>query len=199
MPNDLAPHSAPERYWQPVSWKPKYKLICQMSGALGMSNEEIGRHVGLSASRVGQILADPRGVQEVRAAVDAVAANLQDVTQVFKKYSPEAANELVRQMREGTKEDEVKRKAATAILDRAGYTPIQKHLNIHTTIADEVAARMEAAMREEAAIEADYEVLDPDDESGWDFEDVDEAENDEGTYDLTEEEYRRRIQKVSNG
>lgn len=184
---DLKPDEAPEAYWQPVYWKPFYTYICNLYAVLNLSVPEIALQTGIGKSRVYAILTDPRGKAEIQKAVDKVCESLVDITHQFKAYSPEALAELVREMRVGAKGDEVKQRASLAILDRAGYTPIQKHLNISTTIEADVAERLEAAMRDFAVIDAEYEVLDDTDESALgDLDDLERAE-------VTEDEYHRRV------
>lgn len=189
---DLRPDDTPEEYWQPTSWKPLYTYICQLYAILHLPAEEIAKTAGLSRNRVYHILGDARGRAEIQKATDSMASNLIDVQHQFKLYSEEALTELVRQMRYGKKgDDEIKQGAATKILDRAGYTPIHKHISMSANISEDVVDRLQSAMRDFEMIDADYTILDdPDADPDSTEDDLNEVE------DTTEEEYLRRVEAL---
>ena len=74
-------------------------------------------------------------------------------------HADEALEEVLDSMR--TCEDvKVRQRAAFDILDRAGYTPVRKEIRATAEqIPVEIASRMEEALQEMEAIEAEYEIV----------------------------------------
>jgi hypothetical protein len=115
--------------------RPKHKIMVSMHMA-GWSNEEIARELGYKPSRVGTILQSQNPVllkhrEEVN---DAVSRKVGDLVLRFRMESAKSLDTLV-QIRD--KEDapsSERRLSALAILDRAGYTPVKKQINLDANI-----------------------------------------------------------------
>lgn len=96
-----------------------------MKGA-GFKNNEIAESLQIAVSTVSIIVNDERAKPYILKAQQRVADGILDLNLRLKAHATEALDEIVDQMRNAEK-DIVRQKAAFGILDRAGYTPIQKH------------------------------------------------------------------------
>lgn len=158
---DLKPNELPEKYWQPENWSPRHRLICQLS-TLGMKGREIAGALGLSESHVSVVLNDPRARAEIEEAITNVADNIVDLHDRLKAHAVEAVDEIVDEMR-NSKDERIRQKASFGILDRAGYTPVQKSIRLGAQIPASVADRVERALRDISDIpEGEYEYVEHD-------------------------------------
>lgn len=157
---DLLPSEGPGKYYQPVNWGPQHRMAVRLQ-VMGFKNKEIAQSLSLTESRVSIILNDDRAIAEREKAMDDIASNMLDLNKKLKVHAVEALEEVVDEMRH-SKDERIRQRASFGILDRAGYTPVQKHQKIEPELPADMASRMEQAMAHEGAIDADYEVVDED-------------------------------------
>lgn len=114
-------------WWEggPDKWSARHVLVCRMHAA-GLKNVDIAEALNVSEQIVSITLNDPRAATFIKQAVEAMAQNIVDLNTQLKAYSREALEEIVEQMR-NSHSDRVRQVAAFGILDRAGYTPVQRH------------------------------------------------------------------------
>ena len=122
---NFLPAEAPVEYWEPDHWGPRHELAARMHGA-GLRNYDIAAALGVSEGWVSVTICDRRAKAIVRDAADKIADNIEDLHTQLKHHATEALREIVDQMRSAPK-TETRQRAALAILDRAGYTPVQRH------------------------------------------------------------------------
>lgn len=134
----------------------RHKLVVALNIA-GYRNSEIARELGYTEGRVSVILNSkhPELIQHRADTLNQVAINTGDLVLSFHAESRASLNTLVK-IRD--KEDaplSEQRLSALAILDRAGYSPVKKQINVDATLpaqelrsvmgqidhANEVAAR----------------------------------------------------------
>lgn len=82
--------------------------------------------MGWTENKVSITLNDARAVPYIKEAARNVADGILDLNLRLKAHATEALDEIVDQMRNAEREA-IRQKAAFGILDRAGYTPVQKH------------------------------------------------------------------------
>jgi hypothetical protein len=141
----------------PRSWKPRHRLIVAMHLA-GFKNIEIASRLNMTKDRVSSILSDPRARAELQTFAPLVAKNLADVHLKMQLVAPEMLDTLIDQVRTST-DERIVQKAAFGLLDRAGYTPLQKiSISKAPNLDPRVEGRLLDALRETEAIEADYEI-----------------------------------------
>jgi hypothetical protein len=145
------------RPWQTDAWLPRHNLVCQLH-AIGMKNKEIAAATGYAETKVSVIINDPRARVVIQRTLEHMASNISDLHTRLKVHATEALDEIVAELRE-SKDERIRQKAAFGILDRAGYTPVNKQLIIAGSMDERVASRMEKAMEKMEAIEAEYEVV----------------------------------------
>lgn len=137
-------------------------MIARLS-AVGYKNKEIATALDMSEGRISVILSDPRAQIDIADAVESVADNIIDLHDRLKAHAYEALDEIVDSMRH-SKDEKVRQKSAFGILDRAGYTPVQKHVQVAPELPADVAARFEKVMAEmqDDTYDAQYEYIPPD-------------------------------------
>lgn len=106
-------------------WAARHVLICRMHAA-GLKNKEIAEALNITEQYISHVINDPRAPAFVREAVEAMMGNIIDLNAQLKAYSQEALEEIIDQMR-SSQSDKIRQTAAFGILDRAGYTPVQRH------------------------------------------------------------------------
>lgn len=165
---DLLPTVAPQKSYQPEKWTARHRMIAKLS-AVGFKNNEIAKMMDMTPGRVSVILSDQRAAIDIEEAVTAVSDNIIDLHDRMKAYAYEALDEIIWEVRECT-DVKVRQRAAFGILDRAGYTPVQKHMEVAPELPADVATRVEKAIAEveDETVEAEYEFIedefDPDEE-----------------------------------
>lgn len=145
-------------------------MISRLS-AVGYKNHEIAEMLGLSQGHISVVLSDPRAQIDIADAVDRVSDNIVDLHTRIKAHAVEALDDIVHTLRH-SKDEKLRTKVGFGILDRAGYTPIQKHMEVKPELPTNVADRVESAMREVAdeVHDAEYEYVHEDYDSGEDVE-----------------------------
>lgn len=161
---DLLPNQHRQKPYQPLHWGPQHRLIVQLQ-VMGFKGSEIADMLDLTPTRVSTILNDDRAVIEREKAMDSLASNMTDLNQKIKIYAVEALDEVVDEMRH-SKDEKVRQRASFGILDRAGYTPVQKHQKIEPEVPADMADKMLTAMAEvkNSTIDVEYEIVEDVDE-----------------------------------
>lgn len=145
-----------EKPWQPARFKERHRLVCKLQ-AVGLKNNEIADITGYTESRVSIILNDPRAPAIINEMAGIVAGNLDDVALKLKLLANEALDTVTDLMRDGEKE-EIRQRSAFSILDRAGYSKIEKKLQITAAISNEAAELLVQAASDGNVIDADYTI-----------------------------------------
>lgn len=140
---DLAPEMGPSKPNEPEVWSPRHALVCRLIGA-GLTNKEVALATGFSEVRVSELKNDPRAKRFILEASKRVADNILDLNSKLKHHAYEALEEIVDQLRE-SRDEKVRQKAAFGILDRAGYTPLQRH---QITEAPKIPSELADTVRE---------------------------------------------------
>lgn len=115
----------------PKRIRPRHKMAVALSMA-GWKNTEIAKQLGYTETRISIILQsqhpDLRAVRKEMA--DRVAMESGDIVLRFYQESGKSLDTLIeiRDDRESPRSE--RRQSALAILDRAGYTPIKKQINL---------------------------------------------------------------------
>lgn len=140
-----------QKSYQPEVWGPRHEIVARLHG-VGLSNKEISRITGLSEPRVSVIINDSRATPAIKDTLDAHKEQIENLHGRIKSLGPAALDKIEEQMR--TSEDEkIAQRAAFGILDRAGYTPVQKQIILGASIPEDALSSMLDALR--ASDEAD--------------------------------------------
>lgn len=170
MSRDLHPVLTKEKSYQPEKWTSLHRYIVLLEVA-GKKPGEIAEIVDLSASRVSVILNDYRAELDRIEIGSALADRLTDVHSRLQLYAQEALDVIVDEMREITNKADIRVKTAFGILDRAGFTPVQKQIVAKAEIPSEIADRMEAVAKEVREAKFEYVKVDPkiaEEDEEWD-------------------------------
>ena len=158
MGRDLLPAVEREKSYQPQKWTGTHRRMVALEAA-GYKPKDIASMTESTVSRVSIVLNDPRADLDRKDFASKVIEHVSDVQLKIAFHADEALEEILDSMR--TCEDvKVRQRAAFDILDRAGYTPVRKEVRATVEqIPNEIASRMEQALQEMEAIEADYEIV----------------------------------------
>lgn len=130
----------------PVKWTPRHDIVVALYLG-GLKNWEIAAQVGFSEGKVSAILNDPRAaIVKDRLGSQAFEQSVEVQDRIF-GYAHEALDEVVEQMRMSN-DERVRQKAAFSILDRAGYSKIERRAAATAPVSDDVARRMLKALDE---------------------------------------------------
>jgi hypothetical protein len=153
----LIPPGKDARYIQ-GRLKGRHRLACSMH-VCGFDNKEIAEKLGLSIPQISNILNSPQAKVEILRLSMKVQADTLDVHARLQLLASPALTVLADQVQNPQMDARVRQKAAFGILDRAGYTPVQKTLHMQApSIDSDVHERMLEAVKDEEVIEADYEL-----------------------------------------
>lgn len=109
-----------------MAWSPRANIICMLASS-GMKGVEIAEALRISDQTVSNVLNDPRAAKVILEAQANASRNILDLNGRIKQHAEEALNEIVNALR--TAEDpRLRVKVGFGLLDRAGYTPIQRHI-----------------------------------------------------------------------
>jgi len=156
---NLLPEAIPEKSYQPCKWTGAHRRI----GALEMAGCKPGEIAGLtesSISHVSVILNDRRADLDRREFARRVVEEVQDVQLKIALHADEALDEIIDEMR-NEESPQVRQKAAFGILDRAGYTAVQKSVALKAELPEELLRSMGGVLEEMQEITAEYVVLEP--------------------------------------
>lgn len=115
--------------------RPRHKMVVALHMA-GHTDVEIARQLGYKPSSVAAILRSdhPELVDTRNKAGDAIARNLGDMTLRFHQEAAKSVDVLV-EIRDKTDAPASERRlSALAILDRAGYSPVKKNMNVDVKV-----------------------------------------------------------------
>lgn len=147
--------------WEPEEWTPRHELVVRLHLA-SIRNKDIPRWMEqagvepFSESRISVIINDPRAqrLREMfaRSAID----RMENVQDRLEAVSNEALTEVIDQLR-NHEDAKVRQRAAFSILDRAGYSKIERRAVASFNVTDKVLDRMEQALKEtKQSHELDY-------------------------------------------
>lgn len=153
-------HPGDYKDYHPDVFSHRHKLAVLLK-ATGLTNKEIAEALNYTEARVSVILNDPRAPAVMHEHAKEVADSLEDVRQRLKFYASEALTEVVEEMRY-CDDPRVRQRAAFGILDRAGYSKIEKRFVATTQVDKEGTKEIADALRESAeaddAIEVEYSI-----------------------------------------
>jgi predicted transcriptional regulator len=134
------------KYWEPDTYDHQHMLICRLS--ISMSNKAIASALGITETWVSVILNDPRAAPIRDLALRDVADNISDVQGIIAAAAPEAARLVIQQIRNPMEKSEIRQRAAFGLLDRAGYSKVERRQVSGMEISPELAERMEQTLSE---------------------------------------------------
>lgn len=155
--------------YHPDTFTHRHRLVVLLK-ATGLTNKQIAQELGYTENRVSVIVNDPRAPAVMESHAQEVADSLEDVRLRLKLYAQEALTEVVDEMRY-CEDARVRQRAAFGILDRAGYSKIEKKFVASAQVDAEAGSEIAEALRESSmsdeALEADY-TIEPAPEEGPD-------------------------------
>jgi len=127
--------------------RPSHREIARRM-ALGQSQAEVARAMGMSQSRMSIICASPLFKRELARFMEARDASAVNVLKDIQELAPVALETIERTMYT-TKSDNIRLKAATTLLDRGGFGPIQKGmLQVGGTVNVQTAHMSDSELRD---------------------------------------------------
>lgn len=136
------PRSRPLTYWEPEKLRPRHIQAIRLQIA-GYNNNDIAEALGYTPSRVSILLSHPDAQTIRNALVSVVTGDALDVRTQINQASGEALNVVLDSMR-NVGEYKEKAKIAFGILDRAGYSVVQKvenktEINLTAKVGDRLS------------------------------------------------------------
>jgi hypothetical protein len=138
--------------WEPEDWSPRHDLVVRLHLA-GIRNKDIPRWMeqagaeSFCESRISVILNDPRAQQLkehfARTAID----RMENVQERLEAVANEALTEVIELMRRA-EDASVRQRSAFSILDRAGYSKIERKTVANFDVTEKLLDRMERAAKE---------------------------------------------------
>lgn len=126
--------------------------------ASGLRNDEIAANLGYEPAYVSRILADPRAEAKVQEFRERVAESMVDVGLKIKALAGEALDTAAFWMRQRDRRlAATSVKSAFGILDRAGYTKVEKRLVGHFNATPEHMEQMERLARTANEVREEYD------------------------------------------
>jgi hypothetical protein len=147
------------KYWENLKLKPVHLQIL-MAKAAGYTNRAIARQFDYDESRISVIVNHPDSQSVLAHLVSFQAENLLDIKARIQAHAGEALDTVLTAMRTAP---EVAQRAVIGfkLLDRAGYSAVQKSETVHRfEMPAEQANALTQALRESSEVqEADWEVV----------------------------------------
>lgn len=151
----VRPPNGELKYYEPDEFSQRHELVCKLHAA-GLRNFEIEAITGFSSSRVSTIIHDPRAKIVIHETAKYITSNVDDIGLRLKALANEALNVVVDQMRDSSDETIVQR-SAFSLLDRAGYSKVEKKITMTAALSDKAAEALALAAAESAnVIDAEY-------------------------------------------
>ena len=147
MSRDLQPFASPEKYYQPEKWTSLHRYIVLLEIA-GKKPGQIAEIMDMSLGRISVILGDKRAELDRIQIGSSIADRMTDIHTKLSLYAHEALEVIVDEMRDISNKADLRVKAGFGILDRAGFTPLNKQFVPQTELPLEIAERMEAVSLE---------------------------------------------------
>lgn len=160
MREDLYPALGPVKDYEPEKWTLNHRFMVLLSIA-GKKNKEIAEICKMDESRVSVILGDQRAHLDVVQFGSRVADQLIDVHSKLKHYAAEGLEKVMDELRDPLTKSETVVKIGFGLLDRAGYSAVQKQVKVEAQIPAEMASRMEEVAEELKEYEFHYEYVEP--------------------------------------
>lgn len=115
----------------PKKIRPRHKIAVAMQAA-GFMNKEIAERLGYTEARISVILGSKHPIlQAVRKEIaDRIALETGDIALKFHLESAKSIDTIIEIRDDKEAPKSVRLQSALAILDRAGYTPVKKQLNL---------------------------------------------------------------------
>jgi hypothetical protein len=178
---DLLPELEGDKYYHPKKWTQRHRQ-CVALHLGGWTNKEIAEAVGWTEAKVSITINDPRAEYEKKNALSSIADVAVTVTEKLEEKSHDAFEKLADLLH--AEKEETQLKAALAVLDRAGFTPIRRELKLQGEVpADpEMIAAMKRTLEESKNIKAEYRIVaaPEEDVEEADYEIVQEEDNAQG-------------------
>jgi transcriptional regulator with XRE-family HTH domain len=119
----------------PKKIRPRHRMAAALQAA-GFTNKEIAEKLGYTEGRISVILRSKHPqLQEVRKEIaDRIALETGDMALRFHMEAPKSLDTLINIRDNAQSPTSERRQSALAILDRAGYTPIKKQINLQGNV-----------------------------------------------------------------
>lgn len=159
---DLLPALNGDKYYHPKKWTQKHRR-CVALHLGGFTNNEIAELLDWTPAKVSITVNDPRAEHDRKNALAKIADVGESIAEKLDQASHDAfavAKDLL-----FAEKEETQLKAALALLDRAGYTPIRREIQLQGNIPanPEMLEAMKRTLKETESIDAQYkspEVID---------------------------------------
>ena len=134
--------------WEPENLSPLHKNILTLIAA-GMRAREISRMEGMpSEDRISVVRNSPAGKAFLENQSSEIVRQIStDTREYIVGHAREATNTVILLMRNAENEG-VKLRASQDLLDRAGFKPVERSLEMHVEVAQEDVSRLIEAMAE---------------------------------------------------
>lgn len=153
---DLLPSLNGSKSYHPKKWTQKHRRCVALSLG-GFSNNEIAELLDWTPAKVSITINDPRAEHDRENAL----AKLADVAETITEKLDEASHDAFAVAKDllYAEKEETQLKAALAILDRAGFTPIRREIQLNEQVpaSPEMLEAMRRTLQETQQIEAQYE------------------------------------------
>lgn len=158
---NLAKLTGEERPYDRDKFTTRQILACDLS-LIGKTNNEIAEFMEVEPSTVSIWLGDPRAHQYIAERRRQAMQALPDVMAKLQTLSSEVVNDLDEIRRDVSTKPELKAKIGFGLLDRAGYTPVQKVLTGRVTdLPANMVERMEETLKESREIVQQFKFIAP--------------------------------------
>jgi predicted transcriptional regulator len=134
--------------WHPKRLRAKHMLMIAMS-MRGMSNKQIAAALQIAESRVSSILTSPAARRVLAKVEDRLPVTL---AERFQTVARDAFEVIYDQMNDDEASNLDRRACAFGILDRAGYSKVEKKLIQHAAVTDETAEKLAGVVAESREI-----------------------------------------------
>lgn len=124
-----------------------------------MTNNEIAAEMGYDAAYVSRILNDPRGMARRSEFREKVIEGMEDAGAKIQALASEAVNRAAKLMRQD-EDKSVAARSAFGILDRAGYTKVERHVHAHVTMSDDRVDKMLVLAEKANEVGREYDYTD---------------------------------------
>lgn len=117
------------------TWSHRHDLVVMLQ-CNGMTNNEISIELGFDESYISRIVNDPRGIKRLEEFRTKLIAGIEDAGQKLQALAVESAERAGELMRQDG-DLGVAARSAFGILDRAGYSTVEKHLHAHVQFSED--------------------------------------------------------------
>ncbi len=155
---DLLPELTGDKYYHTKKWTQRHRMCVALEMA-GFKPGEIAGEMDFTISKVSHILGDPRAQHERDNALAEISDVSQTIVGKLEKASHDAFDE-VEELMSSSPKDDIRLRAALSILDRAGYTPIRKEINMNVEVpsSPESVRAMKRTLLEASGMNVSYNI-----------------------------------------